>query len=113
MHPFEQLLLVLTSIPLLIFPESKILFQIIMFAGTVITIHLFYRMMKHSHLFKLGNVASFSILLGYVVSTTVHSITNTIMYGNVDYTTNFYGLNYSQTDISIALLIVLGISILL
>ncbi|MFC1789202.1 hypothetical protein ACFLZE_04740 [Thermodesulfobacteriota bacterium] len=70
-------------------------------------------MMKGPHLIRFGNIACFSILFGYVVSTTFYTIVNFKYYVGLDYRVNFFWLGYSQTIISYALLTVFISSVLL
>lgn len=113
MHLIEALILILSSFALLIFPESRIVFQMAIFGGTVIAIHIFYRLMKYPNLVRFGNIACFSMLFGYVVSTAGYTVINLVFYGEVSYTQNVFGLKYFQSDVSHGLLIVIATSILL
>jgi len=66
---------------------------------------MIYRMIKNPYLLRFGNIACLSILFGYVASTGFYTIMELAMQGEVSYTHNVFGLSYSQTDISYALLV--------
>ena len=113
MNSLQLLLLISSTLVLLLAPESRVAFQATIFGGTVVAFHMFYRLMKYPHLLRLGNIACFSILFGYVVSTAGYTILNLIKYGDVSYNHNEFGLSYSQSNLSIALLVALIASIIL
>lgn len=83
------------------------------FCGTTIAIHMFYRLMRYPDLVRFGNIACFSILFGYVVSTAGYTVINLVNYGEVSYTQNVFGLKYIQSDVSYGLIILIVASILL
>ena len=110
---FDSISLIAASILLLFFSESTILFQTATLVGTAVTIHMFFRMIKDPNLVRFGNMACFSILLGYAGSTGIYTILNFAYYAGFDYTINEFWLSYSQISISHALLFVFIVSVLL
>jgi len=110
---FQSLLMIAAAIMLLFFPESTLVFQMVIFGGAALTFQLLYRMIKNRKLVRFGNIACFSILFGYVVSTAGYTIINFTYYGGLDYRVNVFGLGYSQTMISYAVLTIFMSSVLL
>jgi len=105
--------MIAAALLLLFFPESTFVFHLVIFGGAVVTLHMFFRMMKDASLVRFGNIACFSILFGYVVSTAGYAIMNLKEYGEVSYRQNVFGFGYSQSIISYAMLTILMVSVLL
>jgi|GEM_PF-5469533 len=109
----ESLSLITASFLLLFFSESIFVFNLVIIGGALVTARIFFRITKNPHWLRFGNIACFSILFGYIISTVVYAFMNITKNGDISYRQNDFGFCYSQSIISYSMLATFMVSILL
>jgi hypothetical protein len=102
-----NIILLFASIVLLsIFNENENIFILTAFIGSIIGVYYILIFIRQPNLIRFANIMAVSLLLGYALSTTVYVGGRLLSDQNMDLTSNFFGLGYYQSDLSIALLLV-------
>lgn len=81
--------------------------------GTIIAFLMLYRLVTDRKAFRMFNIACFSLLFGYVVSTAGYAILSLMQYGEVNLTRNDFGLSYGLCHIGHGLLLLFVLAVLL
>ena len=98
---------------LFLFSENQVAFLFSILTGTSVGIYQLYLILTCPRFVRFSSIMSLSLLLGYAASTALYASGVLLTKLTINFEYNFFGLHYTQADLSIALILVYFTTILL